>query len=93
MKKGYWRQLRIAVDQLGTALVGGWADETLSSYAWRLERQGKWWGRFWRPRIDRLFLTLRGETYHCSNAYEAERTRGQMPPELRDDPGRQKGPA
>lgn len=84
--KRWLLQVLIALDQLVTALLGGWADETLSSYAWRLERHGKPWGRFWRPVIDAIFWLLRGEVAHCRNAHEAERTRAQVAPELRTEP-------
>lgn len=78
----HWvRQVAIAVDQLGTALVGGWADETLSSYAWRMEQQGKPWGAA-RPVIDAAF-TLFGLPDHCQRAYEAGRLRRQKPLEQR----------
>lgn len=75
----YVRNLLIAVDQLCTALIGGWPDETLSSLAWRMERQGKPWG-FTRRVIDALFFLAPN---HCQRAYESERTRAQLPPELR----------
>jgi len=79
--KRYLLQLLIALDQLATTMIGGWADETLSSYAWRLERDGKPWGRITRPAIDFLFL-WQGPG-HCRRAYHQERTRAQCPPELR----------
>lgn len=77
----YVLQVLVALDQLVTALLGGWADETLSSYAWRLDQAGKPWGRVMRPLIDALFFWQRG---HCRACYLAERARAQMPPELRD---------
>lgn len=69
----------IAIDQLLTALAGGFPDETLSSYAWRLERQGRPFG-FMRPVIDALFFL---SPNHCYRAYQAERRRDQLPPEFR----------
>ena len=81
--KQYLIQVLIALDQFGTALVGGYADETLSSYAWRLEQKGKWAGRVWRPTIDWLALKLFGQADHCLMAYQEERIRAQLPPELR----------
>ena len=32
------KQILIAIDQLANAVIGGWADETLSSRAWREDR-------------------------------------------------------
>lgn len=71
----------IALDQLVTALLGGWPDETLSSYAWRLEKRGKLAGRIFRPLIDWLFRWEGPD--HCLRAMLAERQRVQQPPDLR----------
>ena len=39
----FWlRQNLIAFDQSINAFWGGWADETLSSRAWRWEKNGVW---------------------------------------------------
>lgn len=74
-------QVFIACDQLLNALLGGYGDETLSSYSYRLDRDGKPWGRFWRPIIDALFFWQGPE--HCRKAYEKERQRIHLPPEMR----------
>ena len=74
-------RILIALDQLITALLGGWPDETLSSYAWRLERRGKLAGRIFRPAIDWLFQ-WEGPN-HCERAALYERLRLQIDPELR----------
>ena len=71
----------IAIDQLATALLGGWPDETLSSYAWRLEQKGKLAGRIFRPAIDWLFQWE--GPHHCERAAAYERLRLQIDPELR----------
>jgi hypothetical protein len=78
----YLLHVLIALDQVFTTLLGGWPDETLSSYAWRLEVQDKPWGRFWRPLIDALFFWE--PPGHCERSYFSERARLQMPPPLRD---------
>lgn len=75
----YLLNLLIAIDQLVTATLGGYPDETLSSYAWRLEAQGKFFG-FTRKLIDSLFWW---DPNHCYNAMTSERNRLQVPPELR----------
>jgi len=79
-------QLLIAIDQLVNVLItpfhpGAWADETLSSRAWRMERKGRPWGRILRPIIDLLFHF--GGAGHCKRSYEGERTGRDLPPELR----------
>lgn len=79
----YILHILIAIDQLATALIGGFPDETLSSYAWRMEQQGKPWGRITRPLIDWLALTLFGDEDHCARSTASERARAQEPPELR----------
>lgn len=79
----YLLNLFIAFDQLLTALVGGYPDETLSSYAFRLDREKRVWGQIWRPTIDFLFSWQKYPQGHCAAAYEQERLRYQFPPELR----------
>ncbi len=77
----FWlQQVLISVDQLANALLGGWADETLSSCAYRMERAGRPWGRITRPLIDAIFFF---QPNHCRNAFECERQRVQAPPETR----------
>lgn len=71
------RQVLIAVDQLGNALFGGYADETISSRCWRLRGRSRRWAMAWRL-VDGLF-----GTGHCQSSYESERLRLQAPPELR----------
>ncbi|WP_295641436.1 pseudouridine synthase [uncultured Mailhella sp.] len=74
----YGKSVLIAIDQLVNALLAGWPDETLSSRAWRWEKNGR---RSWpRRAIDRIFFM---EKDHCRNSFESERARRQLPPELR----------
>ena len=74
----YARRILIAVDQLLNAILNGWPDETLSSRAWRWERDGV---RSWpRKLIDIIFFR---EENHCRESYESEREGRQLPPELR----------
>ncbi len=44
MKRKYFTQLLISIDQLANALFAGWADETISSRAYRSRKNGskKW---------------------------------------------------
>ena len=72
-------QVPIAVDQLVNTLFGGWADETISSTAWRKQNEGHGW-RFLRCLIDCLFFW---QEDHCRTAYESELYRKQLPEELR----------
>lgn len=73
--KTYFLNLLIAIDQLLNVLVcNGEPDETMSSAAWRMEQQGRFWG-FMRPVIDFLFSGL--EKNHCQGAYESELMRRQ----------------
>jgi hypothetical protein len=73
------RQFLIALDQLGNTLVGGWADETLSSHAYRLHRDKKAFG-FMMHIINTLFFW---EPDHCQRAFESERLRNHLDPEFR----------
>ena len=70
------KQTLIAVDQLINAVLGGWADETLSSRAWRLRNKHPWVYRA----IDCLFFW---DPDHCYHSYQSELERRQLPPELR----------
>lgn len=78
----YLLQLLIALDQLVCVLFGGWADETVSSYLYRLDVKHKPAGRLLRPLVDSVARAL-GQERHCWLSYEAERLRAQSPPELR----------
>ena len=79
----YLKNWLIGLDQWVCTWVGGWPDETLSSYAYRLELQGKRGGRVFRPFIDWLFSWSRDPSGHCHAAWLSERTRNQAPPEFR----------
>lgn len=72
----YFLNLGIAIDQLGNALTGGSPDETLSSRAFRTDKAGKRFGKFFRPLIDALFFF---QPNHCQEAYMAEVRRKQFP--------------
>lgn len=84
-------QLFIAIDQLLNVLVtpfskGAWADETLSSRAWRMYKANKPWGRICKPVIDLLFFWQaqeKGVQGHCHGAYLKEKARHNLPPEMR----------
>nr|DAF78278.1 MAG TPA: hypothetical protein [Caudoviricetes sp.] len=71
-------QILVAVDQLLNTLLGGYADETLSSRAWRHDQDRS---REWpRKLIDSLFFW---QNDHCKTAYESELSRAQLPPSMR----------
>ena len=70
LKFWFW-QVAIAIDQLGNALAGGWADETWSSRCWREGRTN------WIRALEIL------EKDHCFESYMSERLRLQSPPEHR----------
>lgn len=79
----YLIHILLAIDCLGTALIGGWYGETLSSYAYRLDRQGKRGGRIFRPLIDWLFAWQGKKGGHCYYAWCDLKARNNMPPDLR----------
>ena len=75
---GYGKCVLIAIDQLFNALFNGWPDESLSSRAFRDDRDGV---RHWpRKLIDGIFFWQKA---HCKSSYEAEKKRLQAPPETR----------
>ena len=66
-------QVLIALDQLANAICGGWADETLSSRAYRES-----------PRVEKFINALFfWDKDHCYESYVSEQLRTQLPPELR----------
>ena len=69
-------QILIAFDQLINTILGGMADETISSRAHR-NRFKNWRWRFMRRLIDGLFFW---QKYHCHQSYLAELDRKQLPP-------------
>lgn len=73
-------QIPIAIDQLVNTLFGGWADETISSVAWRKRNDGKGWVLLQKV-IDAIFFWQKN---HCESAYLSEKNRLQCPPELRE---------
>lgn len=73
-------QLLIALDQVGNALLGGWADETLSARAYRCQHLSLAW-RWAHAGIDAAFFW---QDQHCRASYFAESARQQLPPEYRD---------
>lgn len=74
------KQVLVALDQALNALLGGWADETLSSRCWRL-RHLPGWGT--ARRVLDLVAGLLGDKDHCKASYDSEWLRLQCPPELR----------
>lgn len=52
-------------------------DETPSAAAWRLELEGHWSGKFWRPVIDGLFFF---DKNHCEESFWNEVLHKQLPP-------------
>lgn len=71
-------QVLVAIDQLLNTLIGGYADETLSSRAHRRRLRGK--GGVAKV-IDCLFFW---QDEHCKTAYESELERAQLPVEFRE---------
>lgn len=67
------KQITVAIDQLVNALLGGYADETLSARAHRtqspLERY-----------IDAIFFW---DENHCRTSFQSELERRQLPPQYR----------
>lgn len=69
----------IALDQLAWVILtlgNGHPDETISAALWRMESQGKWAGKLFRPVVDALFFF---DPDHCLKAWRAERNKQQLP--------------
>lgn len=69
------KQILIAIDQLGNALAGGWADETLSARLWRCWLQGTTGPAGWQF-VDAIFFW---ESNHCYQSWRSEVDRAQLP--------------
>lgn len=81
MARGYFKQVLIAVDQLVNTLFSGYADETLSSRAHRMRvKNHKYW-KWTASFIDVLFFW---DPNHCETSFHSERSRMQLPPEMRE---------
>lgn len=74
MRRAYFHQIAIAFDQLLNALLAGWADETLSSRAWRCRDVRKW--AIVVKIINGMFFW---QENHCRSAYCFELTQGHKP--------------
>lgn len=74
----YLKQVLIALDQLLNTLFKGYADETLSSRAYRLRVER---GRVWPERIIDTVLFF--DDNHCEESYISEVQRRQLPPSFR----------
>lgn len=70
MTRNYGHQLLIALDQLGNALIAGWADETISARAWRSRTKPRWGAA--RIAIDAMFFW---QDEHCKQAHASELAR------------------
>lgn len=74
-------QILLAVDQLANALTGGWADETISSRAYRNREVSAFW-KIGHKLINALFFF---QPNHCYEAYMSEVNGTQQSPDLRPD--------
>lgn len=80
MSRVYSRQLLIAIDQLLNTVFAGYADETLSSRAYRSQHSKRRW-MIARKVIDAIFFW---QDRHCFNSYVNELTRGHLPGHYRE---------
>lgn len=76
--KTYFYHVIIGVDQLFNAILGGAADETLSSRTYRGAMLAKKPKKRWRV-LYRVINGLFFDKQHCKTAYESEVNRKQYP--------------
>lgn len=79
--KSWGYHVLVAIDQLFNALIGGAADETLSSRTYRGAMLAKQPRKRWRV-LYRVINGLFFDRNHCKKAYESEFTRRQYPAEF-----------
>ena len=77
--KTYLFNVLVALDQVLNTLLAGYADETLSSRAHRAYVKNKPF-KFFRYIINTIFWW---QTDHCLEAYNYEKRRQDLPPEMR----------
>lgn len=75
MNRDYFMQVAIAFDQLLNALFAGYADETISSRAFRCQHQKRRW-KIARIVIDKIFFW---QDAHCMEAFISEAIGGHLP--------------
>ena len=81
-------QVLIALDQLVNVLFGGYADETMSSRAYRMSERHDTGVFGWRWRVCATVINfLFRDPEHCFKAYQSERIGKQLPPEFREMKG------
>lgn len=73
------QQIAIAVDQLVNTILGGYADETMSSRCWRLRAEQPY--RTLRWLIDKL---LWFDPDHCRTSCISEQRGKQLPSDMKD---------
>lgn len=85
MIKFFAWQLLLALDQLVNVLLGGYADETMSSRAYRMSQRHDTSLFGWRWRVCATLINgLFFDRHHCRDAYLSERDNLQLPPEFRN---------
>lgn len=85
MGRSWLHEVLVAFDQTINAVLGGYADETISARAYRLGLRDQCAGRWGRWRVmwvavDVLFFW---QAAHCERAYNSEQARLGLPPEYR----------
>ncbi len=76
----YFRNIAIAIDQLFNSFLRGSPDETLSSRAYRLYKNNKYWySAYPYYGITMLFFW---QNNHCKGAYKSEIERKHLPYEF-----------
>lgn len=73
MKKGYWFNVLLCIDLLGSAFTGGIVGETLSGRAGSAQLQGKWRGKFFAAIIN----FLADNPNHCVDAIKNDKLRAE----------------
>lgn len=79
---GYIYHLAIAADQFFNAMLGGYADETLSSRIWR-NNQAKVPKRRWIVSLRLVNGLFWWQPNHCKASWQAERMRRHMPADFK----------
>jgi hypothetical protein len=80
--KGRAKRVLLALDYLLNVLMGGWHDEWVSTRAWRLRDQSRFWAFMLRA-IDGVAAAL-GQKNHCYWSAVSDALHRAIPPAMRE---------
>lgn len=81
--KHWCKNVLIALDQLGNAVIGGYVDETISARSYRNSFMSTRW-YIAKNVIDTIFFLVAGQFDHCKESFIWEKERMDLPVQYRE---------